>query len=124
MLISSRAFGAVASVAIVTAVIFGFRLADARVLASAGPPAMDALVQSVDLTQIAKFRDLDDRTLDVTDDRGRHFRMELTAECPGLTGATDFALVTESYRNLDRFTGIAVEGHICTFKDFAPRANG
>jgi hypothetical protein len=124
MLLTSRVLGVVAAVSIVTAVVFGFRLADARVLASVAPPAGDALVQSVDLTEIAKFRYVDDRTLEVTDGRGKRFKMELTEDCPGLKGAKDFSLVTESFRDLDRFTGVAVEGHICTFKDFAPRADG
>ena|SRR5258705_9333016 len=121
MLVSARVLGGVAAVAIVAAVVLGFRLADARVLSSAAPPAQDALVQSVDLNEISHIDYLDDRTLDVIDGAGRHFKLELTDVCPGLKEARDFSLVTESFRDLDRFTAIAVEGRVCTFKDFAPR---
>ncbi|MGH8261852.1 MAG: hypothetical protein ACRETU_12385 [Steroidobacterales bacterium] len=121
MLVSARVLSGVAAVAIVAAVVLGFRLADARVLSSVAPPAQDALVQSVDLNEISHMKYIDDRTLDVIDGTGKHFRMELTEDCPGLKQARDFSLVTESFRNLDRFTAIAVEGRVCTFKDFAPR---
>jgi hypothetical protein len=121
---NARALSVVAALAVVTAVVFGFRLADARVLASIAPPATDALVQSVDLTQIARFHYVNDRTLEITDDKGTRFKMELTEDCPGLKEAKGFSLVTESYDDLDRFTAIAVAGRVCTFKDFAPRANG
>ncbi|MCW5570600.1 MAG: hypothetical protein U1F31_04550 [Steroidobacteraceae bacterium] len=86
------------------------------------PPAEDALVQHVDLTRIVSFTDVDSRTFDVVDDAGKHYRMEFTEACPGLVQAKTFSLVTEDYRDLDRFTGIAVKGRICTFKDFSPRA--
>jgi len=88
------------------------------------PRASDAMVQPLDLTRIAGFRYLDDHTLEVTDETGKDFKMELTEACPGLADAKDFSLVTESYRNLDRFTAIGVKGSICTFKDFAPLAKG
>lgn len=122
MQLSSRTLAVVASVAIVAAVVLGFRLADARVLAGAVIPAQGTLVQSVDLSQIARFRYVDDRTLEVSDGAGKRFKMELTEACPGLKEARDFSLVTESFRDLDRFTAIAVEGRICTFKDFAPKS--
>ena len=48
--------------------------------------------------------------------------MELTEDCPGLKDAKDFSLVTEGYRDFDRFTAIGVNGSICTFKDFSPMA--
>jgi hypothetical protein len=92
--------------------------------AHVAPPASDALVQSVDLSRIEGFQYVNDRTLNVTDDLGRHFKMELTEECPGLKDAKDFSLVTESFHNFDRFTAIGVQGSICTFKDFAPLPEG
>lgn len=122
MLMSARILGVVAAVGIVSSALLGFRLAEARMLSGVALPAQDALVQSVDLTQIAHFRYMNDRTLEVSDGGGRRFKMELTEACPGLKDARDFSLVTESYRDLDRFTAIAVEGRICTFKDFAPRS--
>lgn len=92
--------------------------------AHVAPPARDALVQSVDLSRIVSFQYVNDRTLNVTDDLGQHFKMELTEACPGLKEAKDFSLVTESFRNFDRFTAIGVKGSICTFKDFAPLPAG
>ncbi len=86
------------------------------------PPAEDALVQHVDLTRIVSFTDVDSRTFDVVDDAGKHYRMEFTEACPGLTQASNFSLVTENYHDLDRFTGVLVNGQLCTFKDFSPRA--
>jgi hypothetical protein len=124
MLNNARTLSVVAALTVVSAVVFGFRLADARVLASLAAPVTDALEQDVALTKIAKFHYVNDRTLDVTDDKGTRFKMELTEDCPGLKGAKDFSLVTESYDDLERFTAIAVAGHVCTFKDFAPRADG
>jgi hypothetical protein len=99
-------------------------VAEAAILAHIAPPASDALVQAVDLTHIAGFRYVDDHTLEVTDEMGKNFKMELTEPCPGLKEATDFSLVTESYRDFDRFTAIGVKGSICTFKDFAPLEAG
>ena len=99
-------------------------VADAAILAHIAPPASDALVQAVDLTHIAGFRYVDDHTLEVTDEMGKNFKMELTEACPGLKEATDFSLVTESYRDFDKFTAIGVKGSICTFKDFAPLEAG
>ncbi len=84
------------------------------------PSAEDALVQHVDLTRIVSFTDVDSRTFDVVDDAGRHYRMAFTEACPGLAQAKTFSLVTEDYRDLDRFTGIAVNGRVCTFRDFSP----
>ncbi|HSD74887.1 MAG TPA: DUF6491 family protein [Steroidobacteraceae bacterium] len=124
MTFTSGLLGAVAAVAISAASVFFLQLndaEDARELAQLAPPARDALVQPVDLTRIAGFRYVDDRTIEVTDARGRDFRVEFTEDCPGLKDANDFSLVTESYRDLDRFTGIALQGRICTFNDFAPR---
>lgn len=85
------------------------------------PPAEDALVQEVDLKRIASFTHVDAKTFDVVDEAGRHYRMEFTEACPGLAQATTFSLVTENYRDLDRFIGVAVNGQVCTFKDFSPR---
>jgi hypothetical protein len=97
---------------------------DAAMYAHIAPPAKDALVQSVDLTHITSFRYVNDHTLEVADETGKNFKMELTEDCPGLKGAKDFSLVTESYRNFDRFTAIGVKGSICTFKDFSPLPPG
>jgi len=47
--------------------------------------------------------------------------MAFTEACPGLAQATSFSLVTEDFRDLDRFIGIAVNGRVCTFRDFSPR---
>jgi uncharacterized protein DUF6491 len=124
MTLTSGLLGAVAALAISAASVLFLQLndeEDGRELAKLAPPARDALVQPVDLTRIAGFRYVDDRTLEVTDARGRDYRIEFTDSCPGLKDATDFSLVTESYRDLDRFTGIALQGRICTFNDFAPR---
>jgi hypothetical protein len=124
MTFTSGLLGAVAAVGISAASVLFLQLndeEDGRELAKLAPPARDALVQPVDLTRIAGFRYVDDRTIEVTDTLGRDFRVEFTDSCPGLKDAKDFALVTESYRDLDRFTGIALQGRICTFNDFAPR---
>ncbi len=123
MLNNARTLSVVAAVTVVSAVVFGFRLADARVLESLAAPATDAVAQDVTLTKIARFHYVNDRTLDVTDDKGARFKMELTEDCPGLKGAKDISLVTDGSDDLDRFTAIAVAGRVCTFKDFAPGAN-
>lgn len=124
MTFTSGLLGAIAAVAISAASVMFLRLndeEDGRQLAHLAPPAKDAMVQPLDLTRIAGFRYVDDRTIEVTDSGGRDFRIEFTEDCPGLKDAKDFSLVTESYRDLDRFTGIALKGRICTFNDFAAR---
>jgi len=83
------------------------------------PPAQDALTQSLDLDRIAEFRYVDDSDVVVTDEQGHHFAMKFTAPCPEFKAARDFSLVTESFRNLDRFTAVSVGGRTCTFRDFA-----
>jgi hypothetical protein len=124
MLTPLNRFVAIAgSLAVVLAIFLGFRAVDEQEraeLAHIAPPAGDALVQAVDLTHIAGFRYVNDHTLEVTDEHGKNFKMELTEACPGLQDAKEFSLVTESYRNLDKFTAIGVKGSICTFKDFSP----
>jgi hypothetical protein len=123
----NRISGLAGAVAIVMAGYLWFHaqdIAEGAILAHIAPPASDALVQAVDLTHIAGFRYVDDHTLEVTDEMGKNFKMELTEPCPGLKGAKDFSLVTESYRDFDRFTAIGVKGSICTFKDFAPLTAG
>jgi|SRR6185295_15752434 len=94
---------------------------DERELSTPGmtPPAEDALTQSVDLQRITGFRYVNDALVEVTDDAGHWFTMKFTAPCPEFKAAKDFSLVTESYRNMDRFTAVSVAGHTCTFKDFA-----
>jgi len=118
-----RVIGVAGMLAIVGASIMMFRendVEDGVRAAHIAPPARDALVQSIDLKHIAGFRYVDDRTLVVSDEAGKEFKMELTEPCPALNEAKDFSMVTESYRDLDRFTAIGVNGSICTFKDFAP----
>ena len=118
-----RIVGIAGALAIVTGGFMIFHetdVTDGATVPHIAPPARDALVQSIDLKRIAGFQYVDDRTLKVTDEMGKNFRMELTEPCPGLKDARDFSLVTESYRNFDRFTAIGVKGSICTFKDFAP----
>ena len=122
-----RIVGVTGTLAIVAASVMFFRINDAEDgahYARIAPPARDALVQNIDLTHITSFRYVDDHTLEVADETGKNFKMELTQDCPGLKDARDFSLVTESYRNFDRFTAIAVRGGICTFKDFAPLPPG
>ena len=121
----NRIIAAVAVAAIGTSVVLGARVADREDAAQWGPmprPAQDALTQKVDLNRIASFRYVDDRVLEVTDESGKKYNMEFTESCPGLKDAKNFSLVTESYRDMDRFTGIGLQGRICTFKDFSPRA--
>jgi hypothetical protein len=120
----NRVMAGVAVLAIAAAVTLGIRLVeaqDAAQLAHIAPFAEDALTQSVDLNRIAGFRYVNDRMFEVTDEVGRKYKMEFTEACPGLKDAKDFSLVTESYRDMDRFTGIALQGRICTFKDFSPK---
>jgi hypothetical protein len=111
--------------AIAVAVVLAVRLTDredAAQWAHIPPPAQDALTQAVDLKGISSFRYVNDKMFEVTDDTGRKYNMEFTEACPGLKSARDFSLVTESYRDMDRFTGIGLGGRICTFKDFSPKA--
>jgi len=120
----NRLVAGVAVVAIGAAVVLGFRVVDAEdaaQLAHVAPFAQDALTQAVDLNRIAGFRYVNDRMFEVTDEAGRQYNMQFTEACPGLKEAKDFSLVTESYRDMDRFTGIALQGRICTFKDFSPK---
>jgi len=121
MAIVSRVLGGVAAAAILAALFLWMKVGEYQEgRAIAAMTAEDALVQGTDLARIARFRYRDDRTLDVTDDTGREFELRFVAACPGLKGATDFSMVTESYRDLDRFTGIVIDGQLCRFKDFAP----
>jgi hypothetical protein len=120
----NRLVAGVAAVAIGTAIVLGFRVVDAQdaaQLAHVAPFAQDALTQAVDLNRITGFRYVNDRMFEVTDEVGRKYNMQFTKACPGLKEAKDFSLVTESYRDMDRFTGIALQGRICTFKDFSPK---
>jgi hypothetical protein len=91
----------------------------AAAVPSAVPPAEDAITQSLDLDRIARFRYVNDRQVQLTDDFGHKFAMRFTAPCPQFKKARDFSMVTEGYQNLDRFTAVRVGGHICTFKNFA-----
>ena len=121
----NRIIAVVAVAALGTSVVLGARLSDREDAAKWGPvplPAQVALTQKVDLNRIASFRSVGDRVLDVTDESGKKYNMEFTESCPGLKDAKNFSLVTESYRNMDRFTGIGLQGRICTFKDFSPQA--
>jgi hypothetical protein len=114
----------IAVAAIGVTVALGVRLSDredAAQWAHDPKPAQDSLTRAVDLKGIAGFRYVDDKVIEVTDESGKKYKMEFTEPCPGLKGAKDFSLVTESYRDMDRFTGVGLQGRICTFKDFSPR---
>ena len=120
--ISSRIIAAVAVLGLVSTGVFGSLYVsdhDEAHWAGAAPPAQDALTQSLDLNRIAGFHYVDDSNVEVTDELGHRFSMKFTTPCPEFKTARDFSLVTESYRNMDRFTAASVAGHTCTFKDFA-----
>ena len=116
-----RIVTAVAVASLVSSAAFGFLYAFDADPSWPGmaPPAEDALTQSLDLERIDGFRYVDDKDVEVTDDLGHHFAMKFTTACPEFRTAKSFSLVTESYRNMDRFTAASVAGHTCTFKDFA-----
>jgi hypothetical protein len=119
----NKVIAVIAVAAIGTSVVLGARLSDredAAHWAHVPQPAQDALTQAVDLNRIAGFRYVDDKVIEVTDESGKKYNMEFTESCPGLKDARNFSLVTESYSDMDRFTGIGVQGRICTFKDFSP----
>ncbi len=121
----NRVIAIVAIAAIGTSVVLAARLSDREDTAQwahVPRPAQDALTRSIDLNHIASFRYVGDKMLEVTDESGKKYNMEFTESCPGLKDARSFSLVTENYRDMDRFTGIALLGRICTFKDFSPRA--
>ena len=123
----NRIIGIAGALAIIGASLVVLRDNDAEdgaMYARIAPPAQDALVQSIDLTHITSFRYLNEHTLEVADETGKNFKMELMLDCPGLKDAKDFSLVTDSYRNFDKFTAIGVNGNICTFKDFSPLPAG
>ena len=118
----SRVVSAVAGAGLVsTAVLASLYTLDheEKTWAGMAPPAQDALTQSLDLNSISGFHYVDDSTVEVTDEVGHAFAMKFTTPCPEFRSARDFSLVTESYRNMDRFTAASVMGHTCTFKDFA-----
>jgi len=117
----SRIVFAVAVAGLISTAVFGSLYVSDRDEARwvNAPPAQDALTQSLDLNRIAGFHYLDDSHVQVTDEVGHKFAMTFTAPCPEFKTARDFSLVTESYRNMDRFTAASVAGRICTFKDFA-----
>jgi hypothetical protein len=121
----NKVIAVIAVAAIGTTVVLAARLSDRQdnaQWAHVPQPAQDALTRAVDLNHIASFRYVADNVIEVTDESGKKYNMEFTEPCPGLKGATDFSLVTEGYRDMDRFTGVAVQGQVCTFKDFSPRA--
>jgi hypothetical protein len=123
----NRIIGIAGALAIVAASLVVLRdndIDDGKMYARIAPPAQDALVQSIDLTHITSFRYVNEHTLEVADETGKNFKMELMLDCPGLKDAKDFSLVTDSYRNFDKFTAIGVNGNICTFKDFSPLPAG
>ena len=119
--VSIRIVCVVAAVGLVATAAAGFlrEFDDDQTTLEATPPAEDALTQSLDLQRIDGFRYVDDQDVEVTDDLGHHFAMKFTTACPEFKSARDFSLVTESFRNMDRFTAVNVKGHTCTFKDFA-----
>ena len=113
-----------AVVAIGAVVILGVGISDREDGENLGlvpKPALGSLTQAIDLNRIASFHYVSDSVLEVADDSGKKFNMEFIDPCPGLKTAKDFSLVTESYRDMDRFTGIGLNGRICTFKDFSPK---
>jgi len=115
-----RIAAALAAVSIAVSLTLWLRMSNYRL--SEGVARMqsaDALVQDVDLRHIAGFRYISPNALQVTDEMGRTYRMILVAACPGLKDAKDFSLVTESYTNMDKFTGIVVGTQLCRFKDFS-----
>jgi hypothetical protein len=120
--LANRIFTAVGAAVLVLAgtagFVYSFESGESRTPGVA-PPAEDALTQSLDLERITSFRYVNDKAVQLTDDLGHHFAMKFTAPCPQFKTAKDFSLVTESFRNMDRFTAVSVEGHTCTFKDFA-----
>jgi hypothetical protein len=121
----NRLVAAVVVIAVGAITIVGFGTASDRDFARwrpIPPPAEDALTQAVDLNRIAGFRYINDRELEVTDEAGHKYNMKFTQDCPPLKDMKDFSLVTESFHDMDRFTGIGVQGQICTFKDFSPRS--
>jgi len=119
--ISGRIVVAIAVAGLVSAGVLGFLYSfdDPAAQWPQAPPAQDALTQSLDLNRIDDFRYVNDTQVEVTDDVGHQFAMKFTTACPEFRTAKDFSLVTESYRNMDRFTAVSVAGHTCTFKDFA-----
>ena len=120
--LSSRIAAAVAVLGLVSTGVFGSLYVsdhDEARWAGIAPPAQDALTQSLDLNRIAGFHYVDDSHVQITDEAGHRFAMTFTAACPEFKTAKDFSLITEGFRNMDRFTAVGVAGHICTFKDFA-----
>ena len=120
----NRVIAMIAVAAIGTSVVLAARLSDRQDAAQwvhVPQPAQGALTQAVDLNRIASFRYVGDSVIEVADESGKKYNMEFTEPCPGLKDAKDFSLVTDSYRDMDRFTGVAVQGRICTFKDFSPK---
>ena len=121
-ILSSRIAAAVAVLGLVSTGVFGSLYVsdrDEARWAGIAPPAQDALTQSLDLNRIAGFQYVDDSHVQITDEVGHKFAMTFTAACPEFKTAKDFSLITEGFRNMDRFTAVGVAGHICTFKDFA-----
>lgn len=117
-----RVVCAVAGAGLVSTAVFGSLYTldhEERSWAGMAPPAQDALTQSLDLNSISSFHYVNDSTVEVIDEQGHQFAMKFTTPCPEFRTATDFSLVTESFHNMDRFTAASVNGHTCTFKDFA-----
>ncbi len=118
----NKVMAVIAVAAIAATVALSVRLSDREDAAywHVPQPARDSLTRAVDLNRIASFRYVDDKVMEVTDESGKKYKMEFTESCPGLKDTKEFSLVTESYRDMDRFTGIGLQGRICTFKDFSP----
>ena len=112
----------IGALGVATSAILGLALLDARQTdALQHLAAQDALEQGTDLNRIASFKYVDDKTLSIIDEKGAEYRMQFVAACPGLKEAKDFSMATESWRNMDRFNGIVLNGHYCAFRDFAAR---
>ena len=122
MVRTNEILAGIGALGVATSAILGLALLDARQTdALQHLAAQDALEQGTDLNRIASFKYVDDKTLSIIDEKGAEYRMQFVAACPGLKEAKDFSMATESWRNMDRFNGIVLNGHYCAFRDFAAR---
>lgn len=122
MVKATQIVAAVGALGVAGSILLGLAVLQAREAnAVVHMAAMDTLSQGIDLNRIASFKYVDEKNLVVTDENGAEYRMEFVGACPGLKSARDFSLATESFRDLDKFSGIVLDGHYCAFRDFASR---
>jgi hypothetical protein len=76
---------------------------------------------AVDLHNIATIRSLGEQAIQITDKDGRHARVELDAACPGIESSKTLSLVTLDLKNIDQFSGLVVNGHVCSFRRAPPQ---